>query len=70
MNFMKTKGAAAYLGVSYWRLINLVRFGKIAPPAKDASGDFLWLEGDLERARKAFAAMDKTRQPEPATANA
>jgi hypothetical protein len=59
--YVKTPEAAKSIGVSYHRLINLVRFGKISPPARDSSGDFLWTPDDLQRAREAFEA--RRREP-------
>jgi hypothetical protein len=52
---IKTTAAVAALGTTYHRLIGLIRFGKIGPPEKDISGDYLWTPGDLERARQALA---------------
>jgi hypothetical protein len=53
--FLKTPQAARTLGVSYHRLMGLVRFNRISPlPAKDISGDYLWSPADLERAREAL----------------
>ena len=51
----KTTAAARHLGVPYHRLVNLIRYGKIAAPAKDSSGDYLWSEEDLVAARAALA---------------
>jgi hypothetical protein len=56
MNFWKTPEAARQLGTSYTRLVGLLRYGKIPQPAKDSSGDFLWTEADLDRAREVMAA--------------
>ena len=52
---LKTPAAARALGVTYWRLVSAIRCGRLAPPAKDSSGDFVWTEEDLERARAALA---------------
>jgi hypothetical protein len=65
MNFLKTPLAADYLGVTYHRLIGLVRFRKIDPPSRDSSGDFIWSESDIERARKALA-KPKRKEVAPA----
>jgi hypothetical protein len=51
---MKTPIAAQTLAVSYGRLMALLRSGKLAPPAKDTSGDFVWTADDLARARAAL----------------
>jgi hypothetical protein len=58
---LKTPVAARTLGVSYHQLISLIRFGKIQPPERDSSGDYLWADSDLERAREAFAARSRPR---------
>jgi hypothetical protein len=54
--FRKTTVAAQELGIPYYRLIGLLRYGKMAAPARDTSGDYLWTDVDLERARQALAA--------------
>jgi hypothetical protein len=67
MRFLKTPALARELGVPYWRLINLLRFDKIVPPARDSSGDFLWSDADIMRARQALEPIH--REPrEAATA--
>jgi hypothetical protein len=63
----KTPVAARELGITYHRLIGLIRFDKIPPPTRDSSGDYLWTDADIERARQAVAAMRK-REPAEATA--
>jgi len=55
MQFRKTPVAARELGITYWRLISLLRCGKIDPPTKDTSGDFIWTDADMRRARQAIA---------------
>jgi hypothetical protein len=65
MNFRKTPVAARELGVAYWRLIGLLRYGKIDPPARDSSGDYIWTDEDLSRARRAF---DRQRRKAVASA--
>jgi hypothetical protein len=64
MHHRKTPIAARELGVSYHRLINLVRFRKIEPPLRDTSGDYLWSDGDLGRARTALTAMRRLKPQE------
>jgi hypothetical protein len=54
--FRKTTVAARELGVPYYTLIGLLRYGKIEPPGRDSSGDYLWTDADLVRARQALAA--------------
>jgi hypothetical protein len=64
----KTPVAAKELGVSYHQLIGLVRFGKLdPPPGRDSSGDYLWTDADLTRAREAFAGA-RCRKGAPACA--
>ncbi len=55
MLFRKTSAAARELSVPYWTLIGLLRYGKIDPPGKDTSGDYVWTEADMSRARQAIA---------------
>ena len=55
----KTAAVVRELGTTYDRLLNLIRFGKMAPPAKDSSGDYCWTEEDVERARKALGKQAK-----------
>ncbi|MHB1422807.1 MAG: hypothetical protein ACYC3I_06355 [Gemmataceae bacterium] len=47
------------LGTTYWKLFGLIRGARIEPPQRDSSGDFIWLEEDLDRARIALAAPRK-----------
>jgi DNA-binding transcriptional MerR regulator len=54
----KTPAAARRLGVTYHRLMGLIRFGKIPAPQKDESGDYLWLPEDIERARVALGIKE------------
>jgi hypothetical protein len=51
---VKTPIAARHLGVSYSHLMSLLRNGKVTPPQKDSSGDYLWAEADLAAARRAL----------------
>jgi hypothetical protein len=53
-SFVKTPIAARRLNVPYSRLMSLLRYGKIDPPQKDSSGDYLWTEEDLVAARHAL----------------
>jgi len=57
MPFRKTPVAARELGISYHRLIGLVRYDKITAPARDTSGDYLWADADIARAKAAISAM-------------
>jgi hypothetical protein len=55
MGYLKTPAAARALKTTYHKLMGLIRFDKIAPPQRDSSGDFIWTDDDLERARRALA---------------
>ena len=59
MQFRKTPAAAKELGISYPTLIGLLRYGKLDPPSKDTSGDYIWTDADLTRARNALAKQRK-----------
>jgi hypothetical protein len=64
---VKTPVAARELGVSYHRLIGLIRFEKIAPPGRDSSGDYAWGAEDLERARRALDAGRRRQEARSAS---
>jgi hypothetical protein len=53
--FRKTPVAVEELGTTYHKLIGLLRFKKISPPGRDSSGDYVWTDEDIERARQALA---------------
>jgi hypothetical protein len=55
MAFFKTPAVADLIGVSYYRLIGLLRSRRLAPPQKDTSGDYIWTPEDIEGARKALS---------------
>jgi hypothetical protein len=65
MKIRKTPIAARELGTTYHRLIGLLRFNKIPPPSRDSSGDYLWTDADLDRARQTLA-IDRRRKAVPA----
>jgi hypothetical protein len=54
----KTREAARELGMTITRLKSFISNDKIAPPKKDCSGDFIWTDNDIERARQA-AGIDR-----------
>ncbi len=54
MATVKTPFAARRLRVTYHRIVGLIRFGKIQPPEKDSSGDYVWTEKDLRAAAEAL----------------
>src|SRR4051812_2214969 len=66
--YRKTPVAARELQVSYGQLMNLLRFNKMRPPERDSSGDYVWSESDLARARAALATVRKRRQAVAETA--
>ncbi len=53
--YLKTPAAAKKLGISYTKLIALMRYEKLEPPGRDSSGDYVWLDADLDRVRAALA---------------
>jgi hypothetical protein len=61
MPYLKTMGVAAKLEVTCYRLYELLRNRKLAPPSKDSSGDYIWLPEDVERARQALASGRRRR---------
>jgi hypothetical protein len=65
---MKTPIACSQLNISEARLNYLIRSRKIPAPSKDTSGDYIWTEGDLARARLALQ-IDRRRTREPLTCN-
>jgi hypothetical protein len=62
---MPTMEVARQLGTSYWRLIGLLRSGRMYPPDRDAAGDYRWSRGDVVKARRLLAIG---RQPASAGA--
>jgi DNA-binding transcriptional MerR regulator len=62
MGLFKTKAVADLIGITYHRLFELIRSNKIPPPQKDSSGDYVWCEQDIERARQALAARRRPPQ--------
>jgi hypothetical protein len=70
MRFFKTVEVSRMLQYRYENLFNLIRNGQLTPPAKDSSGDYIWLASDIDRARRAIAALQKRKlRREPATAS-
>jgi hypothetical protein len=63
--YLKSTAVARQLNVPYHRLFGLIRGGKLEPPLKDSSGDYVWLPEDLERARQALAAGRRSPNGEP-----
>jgi len=63
MPLHKTTSVARQLGVPYWRLFDLLRSGLLTPPEKDTSGDYVWTDADIERARAALEARRQRVEP-------
>jgi hypothetical protein len=55
MPYLKSRAVATELAISYYRLFELIRSGKLTPPGKDSSGDYIWTPEDVDRARQALA---------------
>jgi hypothetical protein len=51
-------------------LYSLLRQGRLTPPPKDGSGDYVWSQHDLDNARAALAAVSKGRRKAAASADA
>jgi hypothetical protein len=66
VSYLKSPAAADVLGIGYYHLISLIRSKKLTPPAKDTSGDYVWTDADVERAREAIAAGRRRREEVPA----
>jgi hypothetical protein len=60
---VKTRDAVRALGTTYHILIGLLRYDVIEPPQRDSSGDYVWTESDLGRARAALAARRRPGRP-------
>jgi hypothetical protein len=63
----KTPQAAREAGIPLTHLYSLLRTGKLAPPAKDSSGHYVWSDADVARIFQALAG--DRRQPEELPAN-
>ena len=50
VGYRSTREVARLLGISVSRLSRAVWVGRIAPPARSPSGNFLWHHDDIERA--------------------
>ncbi len=59
---MKTRQVTTLLRTNYLALAYLIRRGTIPPPTKDASGDYVWGQDDIERARAALRDIRERRQ--------
>jgi len=70
MSGRKSPVAAKELGISYYRLISLLRSEKLAPPRKDSSGDYVWTDEDVAAARKVLAEDLRRKEAGSSNANA
>jgi hypothetical protein len=50
----KSRDVADHLGISYYALFEMLRGQHLKPPEKDSSGDYVWTDADVERARQAL----------------
>jgi hypothetical protein len=64
---LKTTIAARELGISYSRLMSLLRADKFRAPHKDSSGDYLWSQEDLEEAKQALSIDRRRKAISPGT---
>ncbi len=69
MPYHKTGAVARELAIPVSRLRSLIVTGRLAPPEKDSSGDFIWRSEDIEQARAALQVdrrrkADRVRQEE------
>jgi hypothetical protein len=67
MRVMKTRDVEALLGVGWWVLYGLIRTRKMPAVGKDSSGDLIWSELDVQRAREALAAGRRAKRYAPTT---
>lgn len=57
---LKSREVVILLDTTYWRLVSVLRSGKMPQPQKDVSGDFVWSKRDIANARKALQ-MDRRK---------
>jgi hypothetical protein len=62
MSTYKSPAAARLLGISYYRLMGMIRSDRVFPPRKDSSGDYIWAEADLRAVREALARGRRGKQ--------
>ena len=56
MKLRTTRETADELGLAYFGVFNLIRYGHIDPPAKTGAGHYLWSDADVAAARRAIEA--------------
>jgi predicted DNA-binding transcriptional regulator AlpA len=67
---VKSSELCRAVGISYSRLWNLVRSGRLARPRKDGSGDLLWGAAAVEQVRAALARRRRRGQAAEAATTA
>ncbi len=65
--YRKSRQVTELLGISYWKLVSMLRSGKLPQPQKDASGDLILSSRDVANARKALG-IDRRKRPRPRSA--
>jgi hypothetical protein len=58
---VKTQTVVRKLGTTYWALVALMRSGKLRPPRKDVSGDFVWSKSDVQVAKRLLQERQRRR---------
>ena len=59
MNYLSTRHVAQLLGVSVSLLAKAVWSGRVDPPMKSPSGNYLWTAKDIERASWVLRCYDR-----------
>jgi hypothetical protein len=57
----KTQEVAKEEGVPSYRILYLLQHGRLTPPPKDSSGDYVWGDGNVRRLRAALAQVKRRR---------
>jgi hypothetical protein len=60
---MKTCELVRALGIRYTTITSLLRYGRLQPPPKDGSGDYVWAAADVDRLRLALAQSTGRGRP-------
>src|SRR5262249_8343052 len=66
----KTREVAEFLGIRLSTLHNLLKFGHVARPPKDSSGDLVWRSADIRRVKEGVAERAARVAPRPRGRNA
>jgi hypothetical protein len=62
LTYCKTPVACRILGVPYDTVMNAIRRGRLEPPQKDSSNDYIWTQEDIDRAREFLKSRKRRRQ--------